>query len=121
VVRLNALCNFAQGFFVSGRLGSCVFQGLEFLGAASAFIAGAFAGAVEEAIEDSAGAPDAAVDGEGCHRAVNGAGAAFHAGIQIDDVRFAIDESKDRMRTDGDAEAASGTRFTVEFQGGDIF
>jgi hypothetical protein len=96
-------------------------NGSEFLGAASAFIAGAFAGAVEQAIKDAAGAADPAVNGEGCHRAVDGAGAALHAGIQVDDVRLAVSEGKHLVRTDGDAEAASGTRFTVEFQGGDIF
>ena len=64
-------------------------------------------GAVELAVNDGGSAANPGVDGNRTESAILGAGATFHAAVQIDEMRLAVFDLKHGMGADLGAKAAT--------------
>jgi hypothetical protein len=63
--------------------------------------------ALQGTLNNGAGAAHAGINGHRSERAIALAGAAFHAGIAVNDAGFAIFQDKNSMWTDGKTHAAT--------------
>lgn len=72
-------------------------------------------------IDHSAGATDSGINNNRLDRTVEGTGAAFHAAVQINDIRRAGLQLEDGMRTNRQAKPATDARLAIQPQRGDIW
>ena len=73
------------------------------------------------AVDDGAGTADSGLDPDGGHRAVAGAGAAFHAAVAVDDPGLFLIWGKNGMRAHDLAHPAADASFPIQLEGGDPF
>ena len=66
----------------------------------------------------SATAAVSRVDVDCLDRAVSGAGAAFHAAVRVEDLRFFLCEGENSMRADSDTLTTTNTGLAVKFENG---
>ncbi len=71
--------------------------------------------------DQSVSAAGTGIDGDGCHGAVFGAGAALDAGVRVGQARFGYFEGEDAVGADLQAAAATDAEIDIEAEGRDIF